>query len=215
MRTRIKICGITNLDDALFAVEAGADALGFVFHSGSPRRIDAESVRAIVRHLPPFATVVGVFVDEKIETVREIARYCDLDLCQLHGDESPEFCEWCERRVIKAFRIRDRSFLEEMKRYDVSGFLLDAWHPDRYGGTGEAADRTLAQEAAGKERVILAGGLTPENVGEAIARVRPYGVDVSSGVEVSPGQKDRDKVRRFIEAVNEIDARIYGPENAV
>ncbi len=213
MRTRIKICGITNLDDALWAVEAGADALGFVFYPESPRRIDAESARAIVRRLPPFVTGVGVFVDEKIETVREIVRYCHLDLCQLHGDESPEFCEWCERPVIKAFRVRDRAFLEGMKRYDVSGFLLDAWQPDRFGGTGKAADWSLAKEGAGKGRVILAGGLTPENVGDAVARVRPYGVDVSSGVEASPGRKDREKVRRFVAAVNTIDARLYGLEN--
>jgi len=214
MRTRIKICGITNLDDALFAVEAGADALGFVFYSKSPRGVDPESVREIVQHLPPFATVVGVFVDEKIETVREIAKYCSLDLCQLHGTESPEFCEWCDRRVIKAFRIQDDSFLTKMKGYEVAGFLLDAYHPDRYGGTGESADWTLAKEGTRRGTVVLAGGLTPENVGEAIAQVRPYAVDVSSGVEREPGRKDREKVRRFITGVNEIDARLYGSERA-
>ncbi len=214
MRTRIKICGITNLDDALFALDAGADALGFVFYSASPRRIDPESVREIVRHLPPFTKIVGVFVDEKIETVREIAKYCYLDLCQLHGNESPEFCEWCERRVIKAFRVKDNSFLTEMKRYAVAGFLLDAYHPDRYGGTGEAADWVLAKEGARQGTVVLAGGLTPENVGAAIAQVRPYAVDVSSGVEREPGQKDREKVRRFIASVNEMDARLSGQEKA-
>jgi phosphoribosylanthranilate isomerase len=210
MRTRIKICGITNFDDALHAVKAGADAVGFVFYERSPRHIDPESARQIVRHLPPFVTAVGVFVDEKIETVRETVQYCFLDLCQFHGKESPEYCEWHHKGVIKAFRVKDRTFLEEMKRYNVAAYLLDTFREDRFGGTGSPFDWSLAGEATKHGPVVLAGGLQPENVGEAVAKVRPYAVDVSSGVEKEPGLKDWQKMKVFVEAVREADTRIYG-----
>ncbi len=209
MRTRIKVCGITNLDDALSAVEAGADALGFVFYSQSPRSIDSESAREIVRILPPLVTSVGVFVNEQIEKVQEIAKYCFLDLLQFHGEESPEYCEWFSGRVVKAFRVQDSIPMAEMKRYDVSGFLLDTYSKDLHGGTGVSFDWSLVRESVMQKPVVLAGGLTPESVGEAIEKVHPYAVDVSSGVESSLGCKAPEKIRQFVRAVREADATIY------
>jgi len=213
MRTRIKICGITRLDDARTAVEAGADALGFVFYPSSPRYIDPDRVREIIRRLPPMVTRVGLFVDEKIQTVKEIEQYCFLDLLQFHGRETPEYCEWFPGRAIKAIGVKDISPLEEMKRYSVSGFLLDACSEDLNGGTGCPFDWSLAIEAAKSEPVMLAGGLTPENVGEAILKIHPYAVDVSSGVGSSPGEKDPDRTRRFISAVRRADQDRFRVEN--
>jgi phosphoribosylanthranilate isomerase len=210
MRTRIKVCGITNLDDALSVVEAGADALGFVFYPQSPRSIDPESAREIIRILPPLVTSVGIFVNEHIEKVQEIAKHCFLDLLQFHGEESPEYCDWFSRRVVKAFRIRDSIPLDEMKRYNVSGFLLDTYSKDLPGGTGVSFDWSLVRESVHQKPLVLAGGLTPESVGEAIGEIRPYAVDVSSGVEKSPGSKAPEKIRQFILAVQETDAAIYG-----
>ncbi len=213
MKTRVKVCGITSLDDALCAVEAGADALGFIFYPKSPRYLDPDVAREIIRLLPPLVTVVGVFVDEQIKIVREIETYCYLGLLQFHGSETPEYCDWFTSRVVKAFRMRDVSVLDEMKRYDVSGYLLDSYSEKGYGGTGEAFDWSLARSAVALKPVLLAGGLTPENVGRAIAEVRPYGVDVSSGVERAPGSKDPRKLRRFLQAVRRADAMISPKES--
>ncbi len=210
MRTRIKVCGITNLDDALSAVDAGADALGFVFYSQSPRFIDPESAKEIIRILPPLVTSVGVFVNEHIEKVQEIVKYCFLDLLQFHGEESPEYCGWFSSRVLKAFRIQNSIPLDEMKRYNVSGFLLDTYSKGLPGGTGVSFDWSLVRESGKQKPLVLAGGLTPESVGEAIEKIRPYAVDVSSGVENSPGNKAPEKIRQFILAVQESDAAIYG-----
>lgn len=195
---KVKICGITNLEDALAAVEAGADALGFVFKASSPRHIFPEQAAAIIRHLPPFIQTVGLFVDEEIETVNATAIQCGLDLVQLHGDESPSYCSEVQRRVIKAFRIKDITSLEPTKNYQVSSILLDAWSPSAHGGTGRTFNWEIAAIAAASGRTILAGGLTPENVADAVSQVRPYAVDVSSGVECTPGHKDIDKIRDFI-----------------
>jgi phosphoribosylanthranilate isomerase len=208
MRTRVKICGITNLDDALAAVEAGADALGFVFYPESPRYVYPESVREIVGYLPPMITVTGVFVNEHIEKVQEISKYCSLSLLQFHGKESPEYCQWHGSRVMKAFRVRDASVIDEMKRYEVSGYLLDTYAQDVHGGTGICFDWSLARAAADLKPVVLAGGLTPDNVTEAIEKVRPYAVDVSSGVEGKPGKKAAEKIFNFIKAVEKADARL-------
>lgn len=210
MRTRIKICGITNLNDALTALEVGADALGFVFFPKSPRYIEPEQAREIIRELPPLVTVVGVFVDEHIDRVREIVKYCSLALLQLHGTESPEYCEWYSQRVIKVFRVKDRASIEEIKKYSVSGVLLDSYSDKAYGGTGSTFDWSLAREVVTLKPVVLAGGLTAENVGQAIAQVRPYGVDVSSGVERAPGNKDHEKMQYFVEAVRKADKRHSG-----
>jgi len=210
MRTRIKICGITNLDDALSAIEAGVDAVGFVFVRESRRHVDPDIACEIIRNLPPMVTTVGVFVNEKIETVREITKHCALDLLQFHGAESPEYCEWYSQRVIKAFRVKDISSIKEVKRYRVHGYLLDSYSEEAPGGTGNAFNWSLAREVVPLRPVILAGGLCPENVGRAIDQVRPFGVDVSSGVEIRPGSKDVKKIRRFVHAVQEADERIYG-----
>jgi phosphoribosylanthranilate isomerase len=195
---KIKICGITNLEDALAAVDAGADALGFVFHPASPRHIFPEQAAAIIHHLPPFVHAVGLFVDEDLETVNSTANLCGLDLVQLHGSESPSYCNSVQRRVIKAFRIKDITSLEPTKYYHVTSFLLDAWSPIAHGGTGQTFNWEIAAYAATSGRIILAGGLTPDNVAEAVRQVQPYAVDVSSGVECAPGHKDADKIKKFI-----------------
>lgn len=197
---RVKICGITNLEDALMAVEAGADALGFVFFQGSPRFISPEQAAAIIDRLPPFVQSVGLFVNEEPATVNSVAGRCGLDIIQLHGEESPDCCRAVTRRIIKAFRVKDASSLERMHEYHVVGYLLDAWSPAAHGGTGTTFNWDIAATAAASQRIILAGGLNPENVAEAVRLVRPYGVDVSSGVESAPGKKDAALVERFIRA---------------
>lgn len=205
MAIKVKICGITNADDALAAVAAGADALGFVFHTSSPRCVTAEVVRRIIALLPPFVVPVGVFVNEDMKVVRDLMDACGVALAQLHGDESAAYCEQLGRPMLKAIRLRDMgSFLslaEYKGRAGVRGFVIDAYSESAYGGTGQTTDWSLAAEAAKTASILLAGGLTPENVGEAIIKVRPYGVDVSSGVEGAPGKKDHAKVKAFIQAV--------------
>lgn len=201
---KVKICGITNLDDALMAVDAGADALGFVFFGASPRHIFCEQASQIIHHLPPFIQTVGLFVNESLTKVNDTTDRCGLDIVQLHGEEPPGFCAAVRRRVIKVLRIKDSSSLEPISDYRVSAFLLDAWSPSAHGGTGQTFNWDLAASAAESERIILAGGLTPENVADAIRQVRPYAVDVSSGVEAAPGRKDPARVREFIRRAKEI-----------
>jgi phosphoribosylanthranilate isomerase len=204
MAYKVKICGITNPEDARVAVTAGADALGFVFHKASPRCVTAEIVRRIIALLPPFVVPVGVFVNEDMKVVRDLMDSCGLGLAQLHGDESAAYCEQLGRPVLKAIRLRDMgSFLslaEYQGRAGVRGFIIDTYSESAYGGTGQTTDWSLAAEVAKTAAILLAGGLTPENVGEAILKVQPYGVDVSSGVEASPGKKDHAKVKAFIQA---------------
>ncbi len=198
--TRVKVCGITSIEDALLAVDCGADALGFVFYDKSSRKIVPEAAAAIVSELPPFVSKVGVFVDSPLEMVKQITSFCNLDLAQLHGEESPEFCRELFPRVIKSFRVNGRETLDRIARYRVPTYLLDAYDPRTVGGTGKTFDWELAREVSERRPVILAGGLTPANVGQAIAVVKPYGVDVSTGVESSPGKKDADLVKAFIRA---------------
>ncbi|PLX78390.1 MAG: phosphoribosylanthranilate isomerase [Desulfuromonas sp.] len=195
---RVKICGITNEADALHAVACGADALGFVFFAKSPRCVDVARVRAIVDCLPPLVATVGLFVNETVETVNRTVAAAGIDVVQLHGDETPEDCRKIERPVIKALRVKGRETVAESGLYPVRGILLDAWHPDKFGGTGSSFDWTLAAEVSSEVPLILAGGLTPENVADAIRAVNPYAVDVSSGVESAPGKKDPEKVAAFI-----------------
>ncbi len=195
---RVKICGITTVDDALMAVAAGADALGFVFHSLSPRNIGVEAAAAIIREVPPFVQTVGLFVNVPIEYVNDTVEATGLDVVQLHGDETPEYCRLVGRRVVKAFRIKDIDSLEPIRRYSVAGFLLDAWSPKAYGGTGMTFNWDIAKVAEQYGPIILAGGLTPENVAQAVETVSPFAVDVSSGVESVPGKKDPEKVLAFI-----------------
>ncbi|MGQ9628081.1 MAG: phosphoribosylanthranilate isomerase [Anaerolineae bacterium] len=200
---KVKICGLTTLRDALAAAEAGADFLGFVFYPPSPRYITPEQARQIieaVRSQHAAVRFVGVFVDEELDEVRKVMARCDLDYAQLHGSEPPEYVAALMPRAIKAFRVRDRASLQELSLYKPAAFLLDAYCPTRPGGTGTAFDWGLATLAKTCGRIILAGGLTPENVAEAVRHVRPYAVDVSTGVEARPGEKDKAKMRHFISA---------------
>ena len=199
MPVKIKICGLTNLPDALAALEAGADALGFMFYAPSPRHITSAQAAEIIRALPPFVTKVGVFVNSPAEIIRATLAECALDVLQFHGDESPADCRRFGRPAIKAFRVRDAESLRALPAYAQETWLLDSFVPGAPGGTGTRFNWELA--AAARERggrIILAGGLTAENVAAAVRQVRPYAVDVSSGVESAPGQKDARRLREFI-----------------
>jgi phosphoribosylanthranilate isomerase len=211
MRTvKIKICGITNPDDAMAAVDAGADALGFVFYKSSPRYVHPDVVRRMVASLPPFVLPVGVFVNEDLTVVQDVIDSCGLAVAQLHGEETAAYCEQVGRPVWKAIRLKNSggflALAEYKGRAGVRALLIDAYSASAHGGTGQKADWALAAEAARTAPVLLAGGLTPENVGDAIRMVKPYGVDVSSGVEASPGKKDHHKVTAFIQAVTLVSA---------
>jgi phosphoribosylanthranilate isomerase len=195
---KVKICGITNLGDALVAAESGADALGFVFFEGSPRYIQPDDAAKIIRALPPFVATVGVFVNEKPEEVERIMKRTAVDVAQFHGNEPPGACV-IGRRVIKAIRIKDLTDLEPLRHYRVSAFLLDTYSPESFGGTGQIFNWEIAVEAKQFGKIILAGGLNHENVARAVRRVRPYAVDVSSGVEEKKGRKDHKKLKIFIE----------------
>lgn len=201
--TRVKICGITNIDDARYAVSAGADALGFVFYRNSPRYISPAAVAEIVAQLPPFVTTVGLFVNADSNEIQRTMKTAGLNIVQLHGDEPPEECAVSSYPVIKAIRVKNPESLNGVDRYAVAGLLLDAWNDSHYGGTGETFDWQLAKRLAAGLPLILAGGLTPDNVAAAITTVHPYAVDVSSGVESSPGNKDHDKIYQFIQQVRQ------------
>ena len=195
---RVKICGITNKEDALHASACGADALGFVFYSESPRFIQPEAVKGIIAELPPFLTTVGLFVNEDSRKIREVVEFCGLDTVQLHGEECPEECFLPPKQVIKALRLKNDLDEKMFSSYQVSAFLLDAYLPGKYGGTGKCCDWNKARTLAAQYRIILAGGLSPDNVLDAVKQVQPYGIDVSSGVEKYPGKKDAGKVAMFI-----------------
>ncbi len=199
--TLVKICGITRLEDAQAAVAAGANALGFVFWPSSPRYIDPYRARAIVSSLPPFVTPVGVFVDQPAEDVNGIASLVRLGAVQLHGTESPDYARSVRRPVVKAIAVGTTDATMDAWPANVV-VLLDVHDPVRRGGTGQTVDWTAAAEIARRRRAILAGGLTADNVGDAIGRVRPYGIDVSSGVETSPGIKDHGRLKALFEAVH-------------
>ncbi len=206
MPVKVKICGITNLADGLAATEAGADALGFVFYDQSPRCITVEAAAALIRQLPTFVMKVGVFVNAPDDFVLQASRECGLNLLQFHGDELPEYCLQFGLMSMKAFRIRDAGSLEALQRYTTDAWLLDAYLPGKPGGTGATFNWDLALGAHGLGRpIFLAGGLTPENVATAVRRVRPYGVDVSSGVETAPGRKDHVRVKAFIQAAKSVE----------
>ena len=200
---KIKICGITNLEDALLAAELGADALGFIFYAKSPRHVAPETARSIIAQLPPFVAAVGVFVDEAAAVVQELAARVGLDWVQLHGQESPEYCRNLGCKVIKAFRIKDEGSLRMLADYQgaAQALLLDTYKKGQMGGTGEIFDWHLARKAKKYGHIILAGGLTSENVAMAIATALPMAVDAASGTEAAPGKKDPAKLRAFFEAV--------------
>ncbi|MFQ5927080.1 MAG: phosphoribosylanthranilate isomerase [Terriglobia bacterium] len=198
---RVKVCGITNRGDALAAIEAGADALGFNFYLGSPRYIEPEEAERIVAELPPFVTPVGVFVNESRQVMKSLAARCDLRTVQLHGDELPAaVAALAPLAVIKAFAVGRRWRPQLLKNYkDCAAFLLDTGVKGKRGGTGKRFDWQQARRAKAYGRLILAGGLTPENIEDAIAAVKPYGVDVCTGVERHPGKKDLRRLRNFIQ----------------
>ena len=200
----VKICGITNWDDAKAAMDAGADALGFNFYANSPRRVAASHAKQIIRHMPGHVTAVGVFVNGSVEEILRIAHTTNVGILQLHGEESPATVERLAREypIIKAFRVGPRFRARELKKFSsASGFLLDGYDADHHGGTGKRFDWGIAREAKRYGPVILAGGLRAENVIEAIRQVKPFGLDVCSGVEDQPGRKDARKVKRLMAAV--------------
>jgi phosphoribosylanthranilate isomerase len=213
VRIRIKMCGTTSLEDAAAAVAAGVDALGFIFYDKSPRNVDPEVARLIIEELPPFVDTVGVFVDRDREEVEEIIRYCRLDYAQLHGKESPKYCERLARfaapcQVLKALRVGEHLRAEDVAPYTghVKGFLLDTYAKGQLGGTGESFDWSLIERLRLGKTYILAGGLNVDNVAQAIRSVRPYALDVNSGVERQPGVKDHGLIRAFVERVRVLES---------
>ena len=197
--TQIKICGITRIDDALCAAACGADAVGFIFHPPSPRYVTPERAKEIIAALPAGIATVGVFVNRKVEEVAQTVEDCGLDLLQLHGDESPEYCRrFPPERVIKAVFLRTPEELRAFDAYDVRAFLADFRDAGRYGGTGKRADWGLAARLGKAHPLILAGGLCIENIGEALAAVAPDAVDINSGCERAPGIKDHDRMKRIV-----------------
>jgi phosphoribosylanthranilate isomerase len=202
----VKICGITNYEDASIAVGLGAGALGFIF-ADSPRQITPQKARDIIRAMPPFVKTVGVFVDEGAAAIKEMIHYCGLDLVQLHGDEPPDLCAELMPRTIKALRIKDESSLPTSRIYHgrVRALLLDAYSKDKAGGTGKTFDWQLAIKFKKLGiPIILAGGLGPSNIDGAISTVRPYAVDVNSGVEERPGKKSHTLMKDLMEKVRRI-----------
>jgi phosphoribosylanthranilate isomerase len=201
MSTIVKICGITSPADGIAAVEAGADALGLMFYEPSPRKLSVKEAAEIARELPPSVIKVGVFVNAPEVFVSRAIAECGLNIVQFHGDESPEFCRLFPVMTLKAFRIKDADSLSRLPDYKTDAWLLDAHVAGKPGGTGQTFnwDFAIAAQKLGRP-IFLSGGLTPENVADAVRKVRPYAVDVSSGVEASPGKKDHGKVRAFIQA---------------
>lgn len=197
---RVKICGITNLDDALAAIEAGCDALGFVFYKKSPRYISPEKASQITMHLPPQILKVGVFVDAKEKNIRRIAGLCGLDMLQFHGEESVDFCKrFGDYKVIKAFRVKKKVDFKNILDYKTFAYLFDTFVKSKAGGTGRSFNWALIRHLGGFHRsIFLSGGLNAENVAEAIRKIEPEWVDVSTSVEIKPGKKDHKKLKEFI-----------------
>lgn len=205
--TRVKICGITQVEDARDAVLLGASAIGLNFFDQSPRYVDPDRALEIIESLPPFVTVVGVFVDHPSpQSVEDFAMSLGLNAVQLHGKETPDYCSMIQSvKVIKAFRVDSAFRVEMLRNCPAEAFLLDAYSPIEFGGTGKTFNWNQVAGADAFGPIILAGGLTPENVREAVEQLHPFAVDVSSGVESTPGKKDYEKMRRFIEAVQKTD----------
>jgi phosphoribosylanthranilate isomerase len=198
--TKVKICGIKTLSDAKFAVDYGADAIGFVF-AESIRNVSKEKARAIVRKLPPFVTTVGLFVNDTAENIEAICRFCGLDTIQLHGNERPSLLNKLKAfKTIKAFRIQNEKDIIPIRKYKPDAILLDGYSVNKMGGTGTSFDWKIVKKLRTSIPVIVAGGLTHLNVSQAIRIVNPYAVDVSSGVESIPGKKDRKLIKKFIDA---------------
>lgn len=207
----IKICGLTNLDDAVHAAEYGADAVGFIFHRYSPRYIPPDSAKEIIRMLPDHIVKIGVFVNQTEREVKRTVNLCALDLIQLHGDESPQYCSRFPSEIllkaVSAGKIQGTSGLE---LYPVKAFVMDAHDPIRYGGTGKTADWKLAAGIRDLYPLILAGGLDENNIMEAVRCVRPHAVDINSGIEIKPGKKDHDRMRKIIEMAKNVEKSFDG-----
>ncbi|PKN04495.1 MAG: phosphoribosylanthranilate isomerase [Deltaproteobacteria bacterium HGW-Deltaproteobacteria-9] len=200
--TQIKICGITNIEDALAAVAYGADALGFIFYPASPRYIKPDNVQKIIRLLPDQVVKVGVFVNEKAAEIKKIMEYCSLDIIQLQGDETPAYCQiFPAQQLIKAVELKSEADLLRAESYNVSAILVDSRHAGLYGGTGRKANWELARRLKHKKPLILAGGLNQDNIGQAIKEVAPPALDICSGVELVPGKKDHAKLARIFDIV--------------
>jgi phosphoribosylanthranilate isomerase len=205
-RTRVKICGITRVEDALAAAEAGADAIGLVFYAGSKRVVSLQQAQTIVASVPPFVTVVGLFVNAARNEIEAVLSAIPLGLLQFHGDESADYCSSFRRPFIKAVRMKAGVDLDAASQgFDqAQGLLLDAWDAGSFGGTGQTFDWKNARPTAARSRIIVAGGLTPANVAEAISTARPWAVDVSSGVELAPGIKSAALMQSFISEVQRV-----------
>ncbi len=204
--TEIKICGITDLEDALFAVACGVEALGFIFYNRSPRHITPSDARRIITALPPEVAMVGVFVNQKPDEVQQIFDDCGLDYIQLHGDETPAYCRrFSPSLLIKAVSLTGEAELPALASYQVRAMLVDSRDAGRYGGTGRRANWALARRVKENRPLILSGGLKAENIAAALAEVSPAAVDINSGVEIAPGRKDRDKVRRVVDIIRSKD----------
>jgi len=198
---KVKICGITNYDDAQAAVDLGTDLLGFNFFPDSPRYIPVDKAAEIVRRLPAFVELAGVFVNASIQTIRQAINECYLDWVQLHGDETPAFCQLLASdpvKVIKSLRVKEQADLDKAELYRVDAILLDAFHPDQYGGTGLSFDWGLIQDVS--KRIFVAGGITPDNAAKAIS-LGVYGIDICSGVESRPGKKDPAKMKALFDSI--------------
>ena len=200
---KAKVCGITNLEDALASIHAGCDALGFVFYKKSPRYISPRKAAAIIKNLPPHIIKIGVFVNSKQRAIKQIARLCRLDMLQFHGKETPEFCQrFANYKIIKAFRIKNHIDFKNVLKYRTFAYLFDTFMASKVGGTGKIFDWKLVSHIGKlKGPVFLSGGLSKKNVKLAIETVRPHWVDVSSSVEIKPGEKNHQKIREFIKAV--------------
>lgn len=205
---KVKICGITNLEDAIAGSELGADALGFIFVKSSPRYIPPEHAEHIIKELPPFITKVGVFADATKDEIREIVYHTHVNCLQLHGSETPEFAKDFDIPVIKSFRVTNGFNTSILSKYTVSAFLLDTFVKDQLGGTGKTFDWNIAIEAKKYGRIILAGGLNEYNVLEAIKTVQPYAIDVNSGAESTPGKKDVEKLKRLFDIIGKLKTEI-------
>jgi len=202
MPTRIKICGITRYEDARIAANLGVDALGFIFFQKSPRYIAPDDAAAIIRRLPPFVSRVGVFVNESIDTIHEITGRTGIDTLQLHGTETPEFCNLFSLPVVKTFSIKPDTDLSVIETYKTSGILLDTWSGAMHGGSGKTFDWSQARQVCTlHSNVVIAGGLGPSNVEDALDALNPYGLDINSGVEIQPGIKNPHKIRDVVNII--------------
>ena len=206
MMTQIKICGIAKLEDALAVAEEGVEALGFIFYPHSPRYISPMEARKIIRKIPSCVSTIGVFVNSSVDIIKEISQFCEIRFIQLHGNETPEYCqEFSPHKLIKTVSLNSEEDLEKLSLYSCRAFLADTRTDTLYGGTGKQGNWNLAEKASQKYPLILSGGLSPNNIDLALKTVSPMAVDINSGVEICPGIKDNFKIREIVQKVQEYD----------